>query len=102
MSKHSSPETTVDSLIIESPRYNIIIWNDNKSDVNLVTVLIAKVFNYSEIESIELTKKIHEEGNTIVWTGNKEVGEFRMNQCEKFKKEHAAFIGDLKISLQKS
>jgi ATP-dependent Clp protease adapter protein ClpS len=97
----SSPQTTDDIVIEETPRYNIIFWNDDKSDFEHVVVLLVTVFNYNEIESLETTKKIHEEGNAVVFTNSKEVCELRMEQCEKFKKEKSKFLKELKITLEK-
>lgn len=97
----TSSQTRDDIIIEESPRYNIIFWNDDKSDFEHVVVLLVAVFSYNEIESLETTKKIHEEGNAVVFTGCKEVCELRMTQCEKFKKDHPKYLKELKITLEK-
>jgi len=96
----AEPQNQEDVVVEESPRYSIVIKNDSKSDFGHVILLLTEVFSFSELEAIEITKKIHAEGNAIVWTGCKEVGELRYNQCDKFKKDNAAFVGDLEITLE--
>ena len=97
----TSSQTKDDIIIEESPRYNIIVWNDDKSDFELVAIMIATIFNYKEIEAIEITKKIHDEGNSVVFTNCKEICEFRLQQCEKFKKENIDFLRELRVTLEK-
>jgi ATP-dependent Clp protease adapter protein ClpS len=85
---------------IEFPKYNIIIWNDNVSDFEMVVRLIQHVFNYSEMEAYGLTTQIHEENTCIVWSGSYEVGELKLEQSKTFIAEHKEYLSQLKITLE--
>jgi ATP-dependent Clp protease adapter protein ClpS len=97
-----SPQTgTISELEkVEFPQYNILIWNDNVSDFEMVLRLIQLVFSYSEMEAYELTKQIHDENNAIVWSGSYEVGELKMEQSKKFIAEHSEYLSKLKITME--
>ena len=87
--------------IKKAPKYHIVIHNDDTSDFNYVSRLIMHVFGFSEIESMEMTTKIHQEGNAIAWSGTKEVGELRKYQCDNFIKDYKDFLKNLKVTLEK-
>ena len=92
--------TTEELKKVEFPQYTIVIWNDTVSDFEMVVRLIQTVFSYSEMEAYELTKKIHDENNAIVWSGSYEVGELKMEQSKKFIAENAEYLSKLKITME--
>ncbi len=46
--------------------YNVIFMNDNVTTMEFVIVVLMTLFDYSEEDSLELCKKIHEEGAGVV------------------------------------
>lgn len=85
---------------IEFPKYKIIIWNDDTSVFELVVKLLEVVFSYHETDACKITTDIHETGKIIAWSGTYEVGELKLEQCNKFKNEFNEYLKNLKITLE--
>jgi len=62
------------------PPYNVIIKNDDFHTMAFVILVLMEVFGYDKTKSFKLMALIHTEGETIVWTGQKEVAELKAEQ----------------------
>jgi ATP-dependent Clp protease adaptor protein ClpS len=66
------------------PHYHVIVENDDVHSFSFVILVLIKVFALEQTRAVELTLQIHEEGRAIVWTGSREVAEFKVEQISTF------------------
>jgi ATP-dependent Clp protease adaptor protein ClpS len=52
--------------------WEVILWNDPVSLISLVVRVLKKVFHYDQAKAERLTMQVHNEGKSVVWTGDKE------------------------------
>ncbi len=74
----TSKNTDVRSGIL--PPYNVIIKNDDFHTMAFVVLVLMEVFKYEKMHSFKLMATIHQEGEAVVWTGQKEIAELKMEQ----------------------
>ena len=78
---------TVDTRTVEelSPPWQVIVLNDPVNLMSFVTLVIRRVFGYSEQVATQLMLEVHEKGRSIVWTGEKEKAEMYVQQLQSYK-----------------
>ena len=62
------------------PPYHVLIENDDDHSQDFVVIVLRKVFGYDETKAIALMHMAEEVGEAVVWTGAKEVAEFKLDQ----------------------
>lgn len=77
---------TVDTQSSEelSPPWQVIVLNDPVNLMSFVTLIIRRVFGYSEQKATTLMLDVHEKGRAIVWTGEREKAEMYVQQLQGF------------------
>ena len=55
--------------------YNVIFLNDNVTTMDFVIAILVSVFNYSDVDAMDVTQKIHEQGSAVVATYPYEIAE---------------------------
>ena len=58
-------------ITIDTP-WEVILWDDPVSLISLVIRVSKKVFNYDTAKAERLTMQVHNEGRSVVWSGDKE------------------------------
>ncbi|MEM9481426.1 MAG: ATP-dependent Clp protease adapter ClpS [Verrucomicrobiota bacterium] len=76
------PEIDVEDEDSLAPVWNVVIWNDPVNLMSFVTLVIRRIFGYSEAKATELMLMVHEKGKAIVWTGEQERAEFFVQQLQ--------------------
>ncbi len=66
------------------PPYNVILENDDHHSMEFVIDVLQKALGYSIERSYQLMMQAHNSGQTIVWTGTKEVAELKLEQMLSF------------------
>jgi ATP-dependent Clp protease adaptor protein ClpS len=54
----------------------VIVWNDPINLMSYVTLVLRKLFGFSEAEATKLMLQVHNDGKAIVSSGEKEQAEF--------------------------
>jgi ATP-dependent Clp protease adaptor protein ClpS len=67
-----------------SPPWQVIVLNDPVNLMSFVTLIIRRVFGYSEEKAASLMLDVHEKGRAIVWTGEREKAEMYVQQLQSF------------------
>lgn len=88
-------DTDTDTDTQRQPPYAVIVENDDDHTVEYVIELLTKVFHYPIEKCVKLTRQVHEEGRSIVWSGSKEVAEFH---CERIKSGGADFYAQKTVT----
>lgn len=64
--------------------WNVVIFDDPVNYMNFVTLVLRRVFGYSETKATELMLQIHQRGKSIVWSGVRERAEFYVQQLQTY------------------
>lgn len=73
--------------------WNVLVLDDPVNLMGYVTMVLKKVFGYSEQRATLLMMEVHTQGRSIVWTGAREKAEFYVQQLHGWQ---------LKSSLEKT
>ena len=84
------------------PPYNVILENDDHHSFEFVMGVLQKALGYNEQKCYQLTLLAHESGQAVVWTGNKEVAELKMEQMQSFHeiKPNGQKLGPLGVRIE--
>ncbi len=66
------------------PPYNVILNNDDYHSVDFVIQVLQKALGYNQEKSYQLTMEAHNSGRSVIWTGQKEVAEFKVEQIQTY------------------
>ncbi len=66
------------------PPYNVVLMNDDYHSFEFVIDVLRKALGYNQQKAYQLTEEAHTSGRAIVWTGPKEVAEFKVEQIQTF------------------
>jgi ATP-dependent Clp protease adaptor protein ClpS len=63
----------------EAPRHDppwiVIVWNDPINLMSYVTLVLRKLFGFSEVKATTLMLQVHNEGKAVVSSGTREKAE---------------------------
>ncbi len=62
--------------------WNVIVFDDPVNYMGFVTLVLRRVFGYSQAKAEELMLQVHREGKSIVWSGVREKAEFYVQQLQ--------------------
>lgn len=65
---------TVERTALARP-WKVIVHDDPITLMNYVTMVLRKLFGYSESRAFELMMEVHTQGRAVVWTGAREQAE---------------------------
>jgi len=71
----NKPKVAVKHTIEPPSLFNVIYMNDNVTTMEFVIESLKVIFHHDENTAVELTKKIHEDGSSIVKTLPYEIAE---------------------------
>ncbi len=73
--------------------WNVIVHDDPVNLMGYVTYVLMKIFGYDEKKASILMMQVHQQGKSLVWTGQREKAEFYVQQLQTHQ---------LKTSLEKA
>jgi ATP-dependent Clp protease adaptor protein ClpS len=62
--------------------WNVVVHDDPVNLMGYVTYVLMKIFGYDENKAAILMMQVHQEGRSIVWTGQLEKAEFYTQQLQ--------------------
>lgn len=66
------------------PPWNVLIYNDPVNLMSYVTFVIRRVFGYPKAKARKLMLEVHEQGRSVVWTGEREPAEMFVEKLQSF------------------
>lgn len=66
------------------PNYSVVVHNDELHTFAYVIEVLQKVCGHPQEKSFQLTQNIHYLGRAHVWSGSKEVAEFKRDRIRGF------------------
>ena len=80
------PETTTitetKTGVSTQPPWNVIVHDDPVNLMQYVTYVLMKIFGYNENYASKLMLQVHQQGLSIVWSGELEKAEFYVQQLQ--------------------
>jgi ATP-dependent Clp protease adaptor protein ClpS len=64
------------------PPWNVIVHDDPVNLMAYVTYVLMKIFGYNENFATKLMLQVHQQGLSIVWSGELEKAEFYVQQLQ--------------------
>ena len=64
--------------------WNVIVHNDPVNMTNYVTMVFQKVFGYARARAEKHMLEVHEQGRSILWSGERERAEFYVQQLHVY------------------
>jgi ATP-dependent Clp protease adaptor protein ClpS len=62
------------------PPWNVVVHNDPVNLMSYVTMVLRRVFGYSQTHAVRLMLEVHHLGRSVVWTGERERAELHVQQ----------------------
>jgi ATP-dependent Clp protease adaptor protein ClpS len=73
--------------------WNVIVHDDPVNLMQYVTFVLMKIFGYPKKKATVLMMQVHQQGRSVVWSGEREKAEFYAQQLH---------VHQLKTSLEKA
>jgi ATP-dependent Clp protease adaptor protein ClpS len=73
--------------------WNVVVHDDPVNLMQYVTFVLMKIFGYDQKKAAVLMMQVHQQGRSIVWSGEREKAEFYVQQLQAHQ---------LKTSLEKA
>jgi ATP-dependent Clp protease adaptor protein ClpS len=80
----TEPEEKTRAQVRLLPPYHVILENDDFHSFEFVIAVLVKTIACTTERAVQLTWKAHSEGRAVIWTGSKEVAEFKVEQIRTF------------------
>ncbi|MEM7601561.1 MAG: ATP-dependent Clp protease adapter ClpS [Verrucomicrobiota bacterium] len=71
-------QTEVD---LDTP-WNVIVYDDPVNLMSFVTLVIQRVFGYPKTKAETMMMEVHQKGQSVVWTGQREQAELYVQQLQ--------------------
>jgi ATP-dependent Clp protease adaptor protein ClpS len=78
------PKTREETRTRRLPPYHVILENDDFHSFEFVVGVLIKALGCPLEKAMELTLQAHNSGRAVVWTGAKEIAEFKADQITTF------------------
>ncbi len=62
--------------------WSVVVYDDPVNLMGFVTMILRRIFGYSEEKATALMLEVHQAGKSVVWTGNREKAEFYVQQLQ--------------------
>jgi ATP-dependent Clp protease adaptor protein ClpS len=79
-----APTAEVETREDLAPPWQVLVFNDPVNLMSFVTLILRRIFGYSEQKATELMLQVHHRGRAIVWTGEREKAELYVQQLQSF------------------
>ena len=64
--------------------WHVVVLNDPVNLMSYVTMIIQRIFGYSETKATLMMLDVHQKGSCIVWTGEREKAEYFLQQLQSY------------------
>jgi ATP-dependent Clp protease adaptor protein ClpS len=62
--------------------WNVVVHDDPVNLMQYVTFVLMKIFGYNQKKAAILMMQVHQQGRSIVWSGEREKAEFYVQQLQ--------------------
>ncbi|MDA0813148.1 MAG: ATP-dependent Clp protease adapter ClpS [Verrucomicrobia bacterium] len=79
-----APIADTETVTEQDTPWNVIVFNDPVNLMPYVTMVLQKVFGYSEAKATQMMLDVHQKGKCVVWSGEREKAEFYVQQLQGY------------------
>jgi ATP-dependent Clp protease adaptor protein ClpS len=79
-----TPEADVEELSDLDQPWSVVVFDDPVNLMSYVTLVLRRIFGYSEEKATQLMLEVHQCGKSIVWTGTRERAELYVQQLHSY------------------
>jgi ATP-dependent Clp protease adaptor protein ClpS len=76
------PETETETALAQP--WNVVVHNDPVNLMSYVTMVFRRVFGYSSERAQKHMLEVHEQGRSVLWTGDREKAELYLQQLHGY------------------
>lgn len=77
-------ESDTDTLVATESPWQVIVLNDPVNLMSYVVLVFRRVFGYDEDTARKHMKEVHEQGRSILWSGERETAENYVHELHKW------------------
>ncbi|MGL4398339.1 MAG: ATP-dependent Clp protease adapter ClpS [Luteolibacter sp.] len=81
MAKSDTLTRTDEQTELDVP-WNVVVHDDPVNLMQYVTFVLMKIFGYTQKKAAALMMQVHQQGRSIVWSGEREKAEFYVQQLQ--------------------
>ena len=78
------PEIDTDEEAALDALWQVIVYDDPVNLMSYVTLVLRRIFGYSEQKATELMLQVHRTGKSMVWAGERERAELYVQQLHGY------------------
>lgn len=82
------PELEADKITRHTPRWNVILLNDDDHTYPYVVAMLCTLFGHTPQQALRLAQKVHITGRVIVNTTTRERAELKQEQIHGYGADH--------------
>jgi ATP-dependent Clp protease adaptor protein ClpS len=79
-----APIVDTETVAEQDTPWNVLVFNDPVNLMPYVTMVLQKVFGYSEAKATQMMLDVHQKGKCVVWSGEREKAEFYVQQLQGY------------------
>lgn len=64
--------------------WNVLVFDDPVNLMSYVTLVLRRIFGYSEERATQLMLEVHQSGKSVVWSGARERAELYVQQLHTY------------------
>lgn len=72
---HHTPALATEADTRLQDAWHVVVLNDPVNLMSYVVMVFKKVFGYDEVKARKHMMEVHEQGRSVLWTGNREAAE---------------------------
>lgn len=78
----ANPETSAETAV--TPPWSVIVHNDPVNLMSYVAMVFRRVFGFNEEKAHKHMLEVHEQGRSVLWTGDREKAELYVQQLHGY------------------
>jgi ATP-dependent Clp protease adaptor protein ClpS len=79
-----TPEADVEEGTELDQPWNVVVFDDPVNLMSYVTLVLRRIFGYSEEKATQLMLEVHQGGKSVVWSGARERAELYVEQLHSY------------------
>lgn len=83
-SPYSVPQQEGQTSVLTAPVWKVVVMNDPVNLMSYVTMVFKKVFGFSHEKARQHMLEVHNNGRSVVWTGDREKAEMYIHTLQQW------------------
>ncbi len=79
---HAEPATATDTAL--TAPWHVVVFNDPVNLMSYVVMVFRRVFGFDRTQATRHMREVHEQGRSVLWTGDLEKAEYYAHQLQQW------------------